>query len=110
MSDVYYFDILPNDKCSVEGRFSLLPKEIKKYIISLTKNKIYDLCLINKYFDENCKIIRIVENYRYLKLTDLNIKTLINITYLRLFMNELITDQGIKNLINLKSLSLFGDN
>ena len=50
--------------------------EIKDYIISLTTNKVYDLCLIDKYFNDNCKVIKIVNNFIYLKLSDVNLKIL----------------------------------
>jgi hypothetical protein len=64
----------------------IIPKEIKDHIISLTENKVYDLCLINKYFDDNCKIIRIIDNFKYPKLTDFNLKGLIFLfLYLLLF-------------------------
>ena len=39
---------------------SIIPDEILKYIISLTENKVFDLCLINKYFNNNCKVIRLL--------------------------------------------------
>src|SRR5437762_2585304 len=98
MDNICYFDILLNDKCLIEGRFSLLPKEIKDYIISLTENKVYDLCLINKYFNDNCKVIRIANNFKYPKLIDNNLEILINLTALKLHKNGIITNEGLKNL------------
>jgi len=88
----------------------IIPKEIKDYIISLTQNKIYDLCQVNKYFDDNCKIIRIVDNFKYTNLSNINLKILINLTSLRLCSNDIITDEAIKDLINLTFLNLMCNN
>ena len=54
---------------------SIIPDEIVRYIISLTENKIFDLCLINKYFNK-CSITRITDNFKYPKLTNIIIKSL----------------------------------
>ena len=95
MEGICYFDIIPN--------------EIKDYIISLTTNKIFDLCQVNKYFNDNCKILRITKILysKNLIMTDINMKKLTSLTTLKLCENNIITDEGIKNLINLKSLRLF---
>ena len=80
---------------------NIIPGEIIKYIISLTENKVFDLCLINKYFDNNCKTIRIVDNCKYPNLADSNLNELTNLTSLNLYKNIKITDEGIIKLINL---------
>lgn len=36
--------------------------EIIDQIIYFTKNEVYDLLLVNKYFNLNCKAIRILNN------------------------------------------------
>lgn len=74
----------------------LIPKEIKDYIISLTENKIFDLCLINKDFDNNCKVIRIINNIKYLNITDIKLKQLMNLIDLNLFKNKIISNQNLK--------------
>lgn len=61
-----------------------VPDEIKKYIISLTENKVFDLCLINHYFNCNCKVIRIIDNFKYPYIKDVNLKGLINLISLNL--------------------------
>ena len=82
----------------------LLPKEIKEYIISLTKNSLNDLIFVNNDFGIVCPIIKITNNKNYPKITDNEIKGLINLTYLYLLNNKIITDDGIKGLINLTSI------
>jgi len=45
--------------------FNSLPTEIKNLIISLTTNKVYDLCLVDQYFNDNCRslgLLRILVN------------------------------------------------
>ena len=86
---------------------NIIPKEIKDYIISLTENKVYDLCLVDRYFNNNCKVIRLVNNFKYPKFTNLNLRTLKNLAFLNLSYNRMITDEGIKGLINLTSLNLY---
>ena len=92
------------------ANFVNLPKELKDLVISFTKNNVFDLCLTNKYFNENCKVIRITNNNKYPKLRDNNLKVLINLTSLNLINNNNITDKGIKGLINFTSLDLFDNN
>ena len=90
---------------------NIVPKEIREYIIFLTENKVFDLCLVNKYFNNNCKIIKIVSNFDHLKyypkLTNVNLKELTNLTSLNLYRNDIIKDEGIIDLINLNSIDLF---
>src|SRR5436190_4947150 len=85
----------------------IIPREIKDYIISLTENKVYDLCLINKYFDNNCKVIKIIDNSKYPDLTNTNLVKLINLTSLNLCNLNIITNEGIEKLVNLKTLNLY---
>ena len=90
---------------------NIIPEEIIKYIISLTENKVYDLCLVNQYFDNNCKIIKIVDNNKYPKITNHKLKILINLTSLNLGSKDnIITNEGIKELTNIKFLNLFDNN
>ena len=88
---------------------NIVPEEILKYIISLTENKVFDLCLVNHYFNNNCKIIKIVNNFKYHKFTNVSLNGLTNIISLGLEFNKIITDEGIKGLINLTSLELFNN-
>ena len=55
---------------STFDRFLDLPEEITNVIIFLSKNKVYDLCLVNKYFNNNSKKIKILNNNEYPKLAD----------------------------------------
>jgi len=86
--------------------FKLLPNEIKHYIISFTKDKLTDLSLIDRYFNDNCKIVRITNNDKYPKLRNENLKELINLDTLNLTFNHIITDEGIKELNNITCLNL----
>lgn len=86
--------------------WNILPHDIKNIIISFTIDKVFDLCLVDKYFNSNCKIIRIVDNKNYPKLSDFNLKYLINITSLNLYDIDIITDNGLKKLIKLNKLDL----
>lgn len=54
-----------------------LPKELVDHIISFTVGSVFELCLVNKYFNDNCKRIRITSNKKYPDLTDKNLKQLI---------------------------------
>lgn len=62
-------------------KFAELPNDIINVIISYTKNKPRDLCLVNKYFSINSKQIRINMLYRdyiYHELTDEDIDIMIS--------------------------------
>jgi Leucine-rich repeat (LRR) protein len=104
---------------------SILPDEIIKYIITFIKNKVFDLSLINKYFNDNCKIILIISNFDYPNfnmITNQELHKLINLKYLDLSDNRRldskffefsdnkhIIDEEIKNLTNLTTLNLFSN-
>ena len=87
---------------------NIIPEELIKYIILLSENKVYDLCLINPRYDfnENCKIVKIIDNLKYPYLTNINLVKLSNLTSLNLESNKLITNEGIKGLNNLTSIDL----
>ena len=63
--------------------FDIITEEVWNYIISFTKNKVYDLC-----FNDNYKILN---NFKYPKLGNVNLKTLPNFTYLDLSYNDVIS-------------------
>ena len=79
----------------------ILPTELVDHVIGFTNNKIFDLCLVCHYFNNNCKQVLILSNDKYPKIVNENLKQLINLTSLDLRCNKLITNEGI-NLINCK--------
>lgn len=84
-----------------------LPNEIVDHIIYFTSNNIFDLCLINKYVNQNSKKIRIITiDNQYPLLRDQHLTELTNLTVLNLSCNNYITDDGIYKLINLTDLNL----
>jgi Leucine-rich repeat (LRR) protein len=90
-------------------QFTDLPEDIINVIIYFIRNKVYDLCLVNKYFNDNSKKIKILSNKKYSGLSDENLKELVNLKSLYLDY-QLITNEGIKNLNNLRSLKINENN
>lgn len=82
----------------------LLPTELIDHIIYFTQNTIFDLSLVNKYFTNRVKIIRITDNENYPAMEDKHLKELLNISSLIIDKNRLLTN--IISLTNLKSLRL----
>src|SRR3989344_4428766 len=113
-------------------KFTELPEDIIKYIISLTSNKVFDLTCVCKYFNDNVFTVRLREitpnqfpkmkdkhllklksgNFTSLNLwnnksiTDESLGKLINLTYLDLTYNNSITDKALGKLVTLASLNL----
>lgn len=84
--------------------FSDLPEDTKNVIIYFSKCKVYDLCLVDKYFNNNSKKIKILSNKRYPKLLDKHLKEVSNLKSLHLNDEVLFTNEGSKKLKNLTYL------
>ena len=69
------------------------PKEIIDHILYFTKNKVSDLSLVNKYFNNNVARIRITSNENYPKFRTRNLVQLSNITALHLERNDIIINK-----------------
>lgn len=83
-----------------------LPLELVDHILYFTQNKVTELCLVCKYFNNNIKQIRILSNEKYPGVKDeQHLKELPNLTSLYLFESE-ITNKGLLNLPNLAGLGL----
>lgn len=82
------------------------PREIIDHILYFTVNKVFDLSLVNKYFNDNVKKVRITNNRNYPRIKDENLKKLPNLTVLNLYRNKLITNEGLSSLTKLTSLNL----
>lgn len=83
----------------------LLP-ELIDHIIYFTTNSVSDLSLVNKYFNDNVKKIRIISNKDYPKMKNEYLQSLPNLTELYLPGGYVINYQGIRYLKNLKILDL----
>lgn len=92
-----------------------LPKEIVNHIFYFTENNIFELSLVNHYFNDNLAAIRIVNNEKYRSMEDHHILKLTNLQSLDLpgddpmkqYKNK-ITNEGIDNITigNFISLNL----
>lgn len=86
--------------------------EIIDHIIYFTKNKVTELCLVCKYFNQVCKKIRITSNEKYPNIKDENFAELSNLTTIttsRWDNSRKITNRGISLLFNLTDLNLSGN-
>lgn len=72
----------------------LLP-EIIDHILYFTDNSVFDLCLVNKYFNINVKKIRITNNKKYPEMKDEHLASLPNLTELD------CTSEGTSDIIHL---------
>src|SRR4030042_4772833 len=88
---------------------NLLP-EIVNHILYFTRNKVNELSLVCKYFNNNTKRIRIISNEKYPNIKNKDIKKLTNLLILNLCMNDIIINNGIRDLQNLTTLDLSYNN
>lgn len=107
-----------------------LPAELVDLILYFTDNDIAELCLLNKYINHNCKVIRVKDNLRRPDLDDNHLQYLTNMETLYLHDNRSvishigvinpftvnvssarlnITNKGLLKLSNLTSLNLHGN-
>ena len=88
-------------------QFLNLPEELINVIIFYSENKVYDLCLVDKYFSHNSKKIMILSNKKYPELSDEHLKGLVNLVSLNLRYNNIkITNEGIEHLNNILCLKI----
>ena len=59
-----------------------LPNELIDHVIYFTNNKVFDLCLVCRYFNNNCKRISVLSNDKYPNIKDINLKKLVHLTSL----------------------------
>lgn len=105
--------------------FNVFPIELIDHVIYFTRNKVIELCQINKYINKVGKMIRITDSEKYPFIEDRNLKELINLTAvdsckisitglhsirnltcLRLKFTNQINDQELIGLTNLTALNL----
>jgi Leucine-rich repeat (LRR) protein len=107
--------------------FNIFPLEIIDYILYFTKNSVFELSQVNKYFNQNVKKMRITNNQNYPLITNEHFKQLPNLAILKLSQicnkidynklaelpnltelhcNRLMMDEHISHLSKLKSLNL----
>src|SRR3989344_861994 len=92
-------------------KFTELPEDLLKCIISFTTNKVFDLTCVCKYFNANVFTVRLCEiKYnQFPKMKDEHLLKLAKsktFTSLDLCRNKSITDKSLENLVNLTSLDL----
>lgn len=83
-----------------------LPVELVNHCIYFTDNPVAELSLVNKYFNNNVKGIRITSNEDYPAMTDEHLPDLPNLTKLDLKGNQGISDEGVTQLGKLTFLEL----
>lgn len=91
---------------SKPNKMIYLIDDIFDHIIYFTTNKIYDLCLVNKHFNDNCKRILITDNKYYPKLTNENLRGLVNLISLYLDRYSKISFEGLFDPRKILSLDL----